>query len=113
MEQRKMSGIMNLISSLAGSAMYNLGKIINPMTNKTEVNLSGAQAIIDMLDSLEEKTKGNLTEHEDKFLKASLADLKLNYFEVLNEAKDELSKVNPASEVNPDGKRPEENQLGK
>jgi hypothetical protein len=61
--------------------MQHLGKTLSPVTNKIEKNLPAAQSSIDMLDMLEAKTKGNLSEQEAKLLKSVLAELKLNYVE--------------------------------
>ncbi|CAF4910791.1 unnamed protein product [Rotaria sp. Silwood1] len=40
--------------------MMHLGKIKNPVTDKIESDLSAAQATIDLIEMLTEKTKGNL-----------------------------------------------------
>ncbi len=74
-----------LVVSLAAATMQHLGKTLNPATRKIEQNLPAAQATIDMLDMLEAKTRGNLSEAETKLLKGILAELKLNYVETLNE----------------------------
>lgn len=74
----------HLIISLAQSAMLGLGKIVNPATQKAEVNLEAAQQAIDFLDMLEAKTKGNLDDEEQKMLKSTLSMLKLNYVETAN-----------------------------
>jgi hypothetical protein len=74
-----------LVISLAAAAMQHLGKTLNPLTNKIEKNLEAAQATIDMLDMLEARTQGNLSEAETRLLKGVLAELKLNYVETLNE----------------------------
>ena len=74
-----------LVISLAAATMQHLGKTLGPVTNKIEKNLPAAQSTIDMLDMLEAKTKGNLSEPEAKLLKSILAELKLNYVETLNE----------------------------
>lgn len=63
-------------------ALMLLGKVVNPVSNKTEVNLDHAKYTIDMLDMLETKTKGNLTEYENKFLNEVIRELKLHYVEV-------------------------------
>jgi hypothetical protein len=67
--------------SLAQSALIGLGKVINPATQKTEVDLDAAQQAIDMLDMLEAKTRGNLDAEEERMLKQTLSMLKLNYVE--------------------------------
>ena len=74
-----------LVISLAAATMQHLGKTLSPVTNKIEKNLPAAQATIDMLDMLEAKTQGNLSDNEAKLLKSILAELKLNYVETLNE----------------------------
>ncbi len=75
-----------LVMTLATSALQGMGKIVNPMTRKTETNLDAAQAAIDMLDMIEARTKGNLDNEEARFLKTTLADLKINYIETANKA---------------------------
>ncbi len=62
-------------------AMMSLGKMENPVTNKTEKNLEYAKIAIDMLDMLKDKTRGNLSEYEDQFLIEAIKELKLIYIE--------------------------------
>lgn len=71
----------NLVMMLSSSAMQQLGKLVNPMTNKTEVSLEGARMTIDMLDMIDAKTKGNLDEEEAKMMKQMLSTLHMNYVE--------------------------------
>lgn len=59
-----------------------LGKIPNPQTGKIETNLLQVKEIIDLLEILEEKTKGNLSKEEDNIMKSTLSNLRLNYVEV-------------------------------
>jgi hypothetical protein len=72
---------MQLVMQNQQIAMMLLGKVENPVTKKTEVNLEHAKYTIDMLDMLEIKTKGNLSEYENKFLGEVIRELKLNYVE--------------------------------
>jgi hypothetical protein len=65
-------------------ALIGLGKLKNPITDKEEKNIEQAKMAIDILDMLLIKTKGNLSEREDRFLQDVLRDLKLNY---VNETK--------------------------
>ena len=76
----------HLVISLAQSALMGLGKIVNPASQKAEVNLDAAQQAIDLLDMLEAKTKGNRDGDEDKMLSQTLSMLKLNYVETANAA---------------------------
>lgn len=72
---------LSLVYSFQVQTMMQLGKLTNPVTNKTEIELEGAQMTIDMLDMLKEKTKNNLTDDESRFLEQVIADLKLNFVE--------------------------------
>lgn len=85
-EEPKQSELFQgLILSLAAAVMQHMGKTLNPMTQKVEKNMTAAQSTIDMLDMLEAKTKGNLSEAEAKLMTHVLAELKMNYVETLNE----------------------------
>ncbi|GIK62006.1 MAG: DUF1844 domain-containing protein [Ignavibacteriota bacterium] len=70
---------MQLIIQNQQIAMMSMGKIKNPVTDKVERNLEHAKIYIDTLDMLLAKTKGNLSDYEEKFLIETLKDLKLNY----------------------------------
>lgn len=78
-EEKDTALFTGLVMMFHSAAMQNLGKIKNPATDKVELNLEQAQAMIDMLDMLSKKTKGNLSENESKFLSNVLQELKLNY----------------------------------
>ena len=86
-EQQKIREIqfVNLVSALAASAMQQLGKLVNPLTGKTEVNLQAAKATIDMLEMLRDKTKGNCNEEETTLLKTTITHLQLNYVDQVNQ----------------------------
>lgn len=91
-----------LVGSFEMSAMMAMGKIKNPMTDKTEKDLQQAQFSIDLLDMLKEKTEGKLNEYEIKYLENTLGQLKLNY---IDEAKKPAETVN--TEVKSDDSAPE------
>jgi len=93
---------MQLVFSLHSATMQQLGKVKNPLTDKIEKDLQGAQASIDMLEMIKEKTKGNLSDEEDRFVSQMLRELRLNYV-------DEAAKPQPAP---PEGKPPEEEKAG-
>ena len=67
-----------LISGLSSSGMQYLGKVVNPLTGNIERNLDAAQDTIDFLRMLREKTKGNLSVHEERTLNSLLGTLQLN-----------------------------------
>ena len=75
---------MGLILMFHAAAMHHLGKTKNPLTEKIERSLDQAQFIIDTLDVIQKKTKGNLTDEESRFLTNAVKELKLNYVEELS-----------------------------
>jgi hypothetical protein len=108
MSNQKNDMFQGFVLSMAMQAMQHMGKVMNPMTRKVERHMDAAQQAIDLLDMLAEKTKGNLTEDEDKMLKHVLGDLKLNYVEELNSGrKDDPMPRMDASEQAADGKEGE------
>ena len=70
-----------LIFNFAQLAMVNLGKIANPETKETKVDLNGARYFIDSLVMLREKSKGNLSKEESDLLDDQIAMLQMNYAE--------------------------------
>ena len=69
-------------------AMVKLGQIPNPVTkNKDKVNIELAKRLIDLLDLLRDKTKGNLDEQEKKVLDDALSQLKNIYLETIDQIK--------------------------
>ena len=49
------------------------------VSKKEAKNLPAAKQTIDLIGMLKEKTKGNLTPDEDKFLESVLFDLRMRY----------------------------------
>ena len=78
---------MQLIIQNQQIAMMAMGKIKNPVTDKIDRNLEHAKLYIDTLDMLQAKTKGNLSEYEEKFLTETLKELKLNYVDEVDKDK--------------------------
>jgi hypothetical protein len=87
--EKNSSMFFSLIFTFQAAAMQQMGKLKNTISDKIERDLQQAQLSIDMLDMLEEKTRGNLSEEETKFLKGVLQELKLNYVDEM--AKDQKS----------------------
>jgi hypothetical protein len=67
------------VISLASSAQVNLGAMAHPETNKTSQNFPAAKQMIDILNMLQTKTKGNLTETETALLEQVLFSLRTHY----------------------------------
>jgi len=103
-DEKKKQLFFSLIYSFQMQTMMQLGKLANPVTGTIEKELDGAQVTIDMLDMLKEKTKGNSSEDEVRFLDQVIADLKLNYVEERDkevkspEIKEQASEITDDSE---------------
>ena len=68
------------VLSLGSSAFVHLGDAPHPDTGEASPpNLPLAKQAIDILVMLREKTKGNLTAEEDRFLENLLTDLRFRY----------------------------------
>ncbi len=67
------------VLSLGSSALVHLGDMSHPEAGHTAENLLLARQTIDILAMLEEKTRGNLTAEEGRFLRDLLADLRLRF----------------------------------
>ncbi len=65
--------------SLGSSAFVHLGDAPHPESGQPATDLALAKQTIDILAMLQEKTKGNLTPEEERFLENLLVDLKLRY----------------------------------
>ena len=76
----------NLIRSLGQNAALLLGGYADPRTGQPVLDLEGAREIIDMLDVLREKTRGNLASEEDTLLLDVLGNLKLAFMEMAKAA---------------------------
>lgn len=82
MAETKAEGIdfYTFVLSLASSAFVHLGDAPHPETGEVQKpDLGLAKQTIDILAMLEEKTKGNLTQEEEKFLEHLLTDLRLRF----------------------------------
>ena len=80
---------MYLVGTFQSSAWIALGKIKNPMTEKSKINIEQASFYIDLLDMMQEKMKGNLTDYEEQMLINTVSELKLN---LIDEKKKNISK---------------------
>ena len=69
---------MYLIRTFQSSAWIALGKMENPMTDKTSVNIEQASFYINLLEMVQEKTKNNLTDYEEQMLINTVSELKIN-----------------------------------
>ena len=68
-----------LISTFYSQAMMALGVMENPSTGKKDSDLAMAKHFIDTLEMLQEKTKGNTNDEEDKMFDEVLHLLRMAY----------------------------------
>ena len=68
-----------LVFSLSSSALFHCGEIADPQTGEKKKDLPLAKHTIDTIAMLKEKTEGNLTEEEQKFVDSVLSDLQWRY----------------------------------
>lgn len=67
------------INTLALQASISLGAVLNPSTNQREESLPQAKFMIDTLSLIKEKTQGNLSQEESRFLENILYELRMQY----------------------------------
>lgn len=70
-----------LVLSLSSTAMVQLGVIADPLDNAVSTNLPAARQTIDILEILQQKTVGNLSDSEKKLLDNILYELRMAYVE--------------------------------
>lgn len=97
---------MYLVGTFQSSAWIALGKMKNPMTDKIEPNLEQASFYIDLLDLMQMKMKGNMSEYEEQMLINTVSELKMNFIEEqkkIGESDDE--KIDNAEKSDPEKKK--------
>jgi hypothetical protein len=72
----------NLVRMLGSNAAMVLGAYTDPRSGQPVIDPEAAHELIDMLDALHEKTKGNLAPEEDNILLDLLGKLKMTYLEI-------------------------------
>ena len=93
--------LINIVTMFTQQAWMAMGKLKNPVTDKTERNLQEASFYIDIIDLMRRKMSGNLSDDEEKFLDSSLSGLKMNYLEESNKPESNSdSKDESSSETN-------------
>ncbi len=81
-----------LVDFLTRNAAAMLGGMADPRTGQAFVDLEGAREVIDMLDALREKTRGNLSKDDDNLLIEVLGSLKLTFMEISKAAAEQMAK---------------------
>jgi hypothetical protein len=88
-------GFQMLVDFLTRNAAAMLGGMADPRTGQAFLDLDGAREMIDMLDALREKTKGNLAKVDDELLVEVIGSLKLTFMEISKAAAAQMSKTAP------------------
>lgn len=65
-----------------------LGQIPNPQSGQKTVNLRAAKSVIDSLEMLTSKTRGNLTDSESKLLATAILNLRALYQSAQSQVKE-------------------------
>ena len=75
------ASFVTLVNSLMVQILFSMGRLADPNNpeQKQPANLDLAKHQIDTLGVLEEKTKGNLTEDEQKALSMALHEMRMQY----------------------------------
>jgi hypothetical protein len=66
----------------AQNAGFFLGQLPNPATGETNINLKAAASVLDSLEMLAVKTRGNLTTEESTLLEKALLNIRALYANV-------------------------------
>ena len=90
---KKLAAFENLVRMIGSNAAMVLGAYADPNTGQPMIDPEAARELIDMLDALQQKTKGNLAPEEDEMLVDLLGKLKLTYLEVSKAMAAEMAKV--------------------
>lgn len=71
----------SFLLSLSSSTLLHLGEIADPQSGEKKKDLTLAKQSIDIIGLLKDKTKGNLTQEEEKLLEHLLYDLRMRFVE--------------------------------
>jgi hypothetical protein len=72
----------SLVLNLARQAAAHLGAGPSPISGQVEVDLEAAQQMIDLLNALHLKTRGNLTQDEKEMIEGLIGDLQMQFVTV-------------------------------
>jgi hypothetical protein len=89
----------NLIRMIGSNAAMVLGAYADPRTGQPVIDPEAARELIDMLDVLQEKTKGHLAPEEENLLVDLLGKLKMTYLEVNQALAAQAAKVAQQAKV--------------
>ena len=76
------SGFETLVSYLSTTAMFQLGLIAGPSGEHIPADMPNAKRTLDLLEVLQEKTRGNLSANESRLLEDVLYELRVSFVEM-------------------------------
>ena len=95
-EEKHSALFANLVLQQANMAMMFLGRSPHPETGESPFDLESAQFMIDQLEMLRHKTKGNLNPQEEQLLQQSLTSLRMAFVEAVNNPPTPAASPRPA-----------------
>ncbi|MBI4324013.1 MAG: DUF1844 domain-containing protein [Chloroflexi bacterium] len=87
----------NMVIQQSNLALLLLGKVPHPESGELRQDLDAAQMLIDQLEMIEVKTKGNLNKQEEQLLKQSLTTLRMAFVEAVDQQGVEPRPAPPAA----------------
>lgn len=86
-EQAEERGLtfLDVVSVFFNQGAMSLGAAPHPVTGKLFISFESAQESIDILEILQQKTKGNLTEEEDRVLTRLIDELKMAFVQTVRD----------------------------
>lgn len=81
-----------LVDFLTRNAAAMMGGMADPQTGQAYVDLEGAREVIDMIDTLKDKTRGNLAKQDEDLIMEVAGSLKLSYMEISKAAAQAMAK---------------------
>lgn len=104
-EQQQTKIFLNFLEGLAQQALMQLGEMENPYTGQAEMDLQGARYTLELLATIQVKTKGNLSEGEAKALGTVLNDLRQTFTVIAQEMQRQMAAQKLAGGPMPPGAR--------
>jgi len=93
---KRLPAFENLVRMIGSNAAMVLGAYADPRTGEPVIDPEAARELIDMLDALHTKTKGNLAPEEDSMILDLLGKLKMTYLEINKAMATQMAQVQGA-----------------
>ena len=84
------ASFVHFLSTLATNAAAALGAVPHPATGQRSLDLETGKYWLDVLGMLRDKTKGNLHKEENRLLEGLLADLRMQYVQLVRATEEKL-----------------------